>query len=273
MTTGPVRASSGWLALREPADAESRATDLVELVRGCLPADRPLEIRDLGCGTGSMARWLGPQLPGPQHWVLYDRDVELLTLVHDNPPDAAYDGSPVSVETRCRDITRLSQEELAGASLITASALLDMMTEEELQRFVATCARAGCAVLITLTVVGRVELTPGDPLDQRVTAAFNAHQRRPRGGASRLGPDAVDAAVEAFTGLGLDVVVRPSPWRLGPRQRQLTREWFTGWLAAACEHDPELGRVTTAYARRRLDLIDAGRLLVTVQHRDLLARP
>ena len=35
-------------------------------------------IHDLGSGTGSMSRWLAPRLPGPQHWVLHDRDADLL---------------------------------------------------------------------------------------------------------------------------------------------------------------------------------------------------
>ena len=206
----PVRASSEWLTMRESADAAARATELVEEIGPYLATDGGTEIHDFGCGTGSMARWLAPQLTGPQHWVLYDRDAELLTQVVVDPPDEASDGAPVTVETRQRDITRLDPGELTGASLITASALLDMMTAEELQRLIATCARAGCAVLITLTVTGRVDLTPADPLDQRVTEAFNAHQRRSTGVGRRLGPGAVGAALDGFTRLGLDVVVRPS---------------------------------------------------------------
>src|SRR5438045_9613778 len=63
-----------WLALREPADADARAVELVEPVRRRLAGlDRPV-IHDLGSGTGSMARWLAPRLSGPQHWGLYDRD-------------------------------------------------------------------------------------------------------------------------------------------------------------------------------------------------------
>ena len=175
MTTGPVRASSGWLRLREPADAAARASELVETVRSYLPTHDGATIHDLGCGTGSMARWLAVRLPGPQHWVMYDRDDELLTLAAADPPDRASDGTPVTMETRRRDITRM---ELAGAALITASALLDMMTAEELQRLVATCAGADCPVLIALSVTGCVEITPAEPFDQRVTDAFNAHQRR-----------------------------------------------------------------------------------------------
>ena len=79
MTTGPVRASSEWLRLREPADAAARASELVEKVRSYLPTHGGATIHDLGCGAGSMARWLAVRLPGPQHWVMYDRDDELLT--------------------------------------------------------------------------------------------------------------------------------------------------------------------------------------------------
>lgn len=273
MTTEPVRAGSDWLALREPADALARATDLVDAVRSALGTGGRTRINDLGCGTGSMARWLAPQLTGPQDWVLYDRDAELLDLVTAHPPGQSGDGAPPTVETRLRDITRLAREDLVGASLITASALLDMMTADELQRLVVSCARAGCPVLITLSVTGRVDLTPADPLDQRIADAFNAHQRRTTGAGRLLGPDPAGAARDAFTRQGLDVVVRPSPWRLGPDQRALTAAWFTGWLDAACEQQPDLRALAPSYARRRLAQAASGRLGVTVHHEDLAALP
>ena len=91
-----VTVSPDWLALREPADAAARATDLVAQVRHLLPARHPIVVHDLGCGTGSMARWLAPQLPAPQHWVMYDRDADLLARAAvDAPPLTATDrGSP-----------------------------------------------------------------------------------------------------------------------------------------------------------------------------------
>jgi hypothetical protein len=272
VTTDPVRAAPDWLALREPADATARSGDLVEKVRPFL-SGRESEIRDLGCGTGSMARWLAPRLPGRQRWLLYDRDGDLLPLADGHPPTAALDGSPVTIETRERDITRLEPAELAGASLITASALLDMMTAPELDRLVAGCVRADCPVLITLTVTGRVDLAPEDPLDRPFGAAFNDHQRRPAAEGRRLGPDAVDVAVDAFTRAGPDVLLRPSPWRLGVEQGALTTQWLTGWLTAACEQRPELEAERPGYARRRLDQLAEGRLSVAVHHQDLLVLP
>lgn len=272
MTTEPVRAGSEWLALREPADGAARARDLVEQVRARLGPDGG-EVHDLGCGTGSMLRWLAPRLAGPQRWVLYDRDGELLEVAAGRPPGRSADGAAVTVRTRRADITRIDPEQLRGAALVTASALLDMLTGEELDRLVATCTAPGCAVLITLSVTGGVELEPADPFDLRVRSAFNDHQRRATGNGRLLGPDAAAAAVEAFTGRGRDVLVRDSPWRLGPEQRGLAAEWFEGWLSAACEQDPGLLTAAAPYARRRRGEIDSGRLSVTVHHEDLLVLP
>jgi len=273
MTAEAVRVSPAWLALREPADAEARAPDLVAQARRHLPADGRLMIHDLGCGTGAMRRWLAAQLPGPQHWIMSDRDAELLAVAAADLPGVAADGAAVTGETRQRDITRLDAGDLAGAALITASALLDMLTADELDRFVTACAGAGCPAMVTISVVGRVDLTPDDPLDKLVADAFNAHQRRTAGGRRLLGPDAVRAAVDAFTRLGFDVLVRPSPWRLGAAHADLTAEWFAGWVTAAREQRPELTGAIAAYTRRRLAEAAAGRLGVTVHHQDLLALP
>ena len=230
-------------------------------------------IHDLGCGTGSMARWLGPLLHGPQGWVLHDRDAELLENASTDPPARAAGRAAVTLETRLDDITRLAPADLVGASLITASALLDMFTEEELERFVTGCAGAGCPVLVTLSVVGKVELTPGHPFDQRVLDAFNAHQRRRTSSGFLLGPLAAEAAAVAFQRHGFEVIQRPSPWRLGPRHSDLAAAWLTGWIDAACEQAPDLAEAAVPYAQDRLAELAAGRLSVTVHHVDLLALP
>jgi SAM-dependent methyltransferase len=273
MTVEGIRVSAGWLRLRESADGAARARDLVERLRGHLPATGRRVIHDLACGTGAMGRWLAPLLPGPQHWVVHDRDADLLEVAAADLPGPAADGASVLVETRRSDITRLRPDDLAGASLITASALLDLMTGDELDGLIEMCARARSPVLLTLSVVGRVELTAADPLDARVAAAFDAHQRRLTAGGRLLGPDAAAAAVERFRRLGAQVLARPSAWRLGAAEADLAAAWLAGWVGAAGEQEPELAAEADAYARRRLAQARAGRLAVTVGHADLLVLP
>jgi hypothetical protein len=267
------RVSQTWLALREPADAAARATELVEHLRRHLPAAGRHVIHDLGCGTGAMGRWLAPKLSGPQHWVLHDRDADLLELAAVDPPGPAADGAAVTVEPVLSDATQLRPQDLAGASLVTASALLDLLTGDELATLIAACAGAGCPALLTLSVVGRVELTPADPLDSRVAAAFDAHQRRVTERGRLLGPAAPAAAEAEFARQGMKVLAQPSPWRLGAAEAELALQWFEGWMSAACEQDAELRADVGGYKRRRLEQARARRLAVTVDHRDLLALP
>lgn len=273
MTAAEVRVSPTWLSLREPADAAARAVDLVEHVVQQLPARGLQVIHDLACGTGSMGRWLAPRLPGPQRWIGLDRDPDLLSISTANRPGTAADGAAVTVETALCDITTLAGGDLAGATLITASALLDILTEGELEHLIDVCLARRCPVLITLSVAGRVRLAPEDPLDARVASAFDAHQRRTIARGPLLGPDAVEAAVAGFTGRGAEVVVSPSPWRLGPADAGLVTEWLHGWVGAACAQEPALATEAGAYLGRRLAQARSGRLFVTVDHADLLVLP
>jgi hypothetical protein len=272
-TAKAIRVSSEWLDLRESADAAARSRDLVRHLRRRLTAGGALALHDLGCGSGAMGRWLAPLLPGPQHWVLHDCDPDLLTHAEADQPGRAADGSAVTIETRLFDVTRLGGDELADATLITASALLDLLTADELVGLIRACAGAACPVLLTLSVTGRVEWLRADPLDSRVAASFDAHQRRATRGGRLLGPDAVEAAADGFRRLGAEVIVRPSPWRLGVADTGLAVEWLAGWFDAAWEQEPALAADADLYRRRRLREAEAGCLAVTVGHADLLVLP
>jgi hypothetical protein len=263
MSAAAVPVTPEWLDLREPADAAARSDELAERLGRHLPATGHLVIHDLGGGSGAMGRWLASRLPGPQHWVVHDRDIGLLELAVAHGPA----GAAITVEARQSDITRLAPGDLAEASVVVASALLDLLTADELARMLG--AGTGCPMLLTLTVVGRVTLTPADPLDAHIVAAFNTHQRRGR----LLGPDAVAAAVDQLRGRGAEVIVRPSQWRLDAAHADLMAEWFRGWVAAACEQEPALAAQAGAYRDRRLAQAAAGELAVTVDHADLLALP
>ncbi|WP_017586761.1 class I SAM-dependent methyltransferase [Nocardiopsis ganjiahuensis] len=274
MSENPLPAfEPDWLALREEADADARATAPLDPLRvhlagrGAGPGARPVRVADLGCGTGSQGRWLAPKLSGAQKWLLYDVDPGLLSLAGAHMPLTSADGSPVGARMCLRDLGSITGEDLAGVDLVTGSALLDLLTPDELTAVARAAAGAGCAALFTLSVVGRVEFFPSDPDDPALTEAFNRHQRR--GG--RLGPDAVGAAGAVFGELGYRVLTFESPWRLCPERVPLTLAWLRGWVGAALEQDPEAA--AGGYLERRLGECERGELGVVVHHTDLLVLP
>ncbi len=282
------RATAGWLALRERADAAARSTMLLDVlasrsdvVRSGRSAGPALVVHDLGSGTGSMRRWMVPRLPKPQRWVEHDRDRELAAGAADGPPDGSAVGSDGEAEAAAEalvkvvhcgcDVADLSVDHLGPVDLVTASALLDVVTAEAVDRMVTVAAELRVPLLLTLTVVGRVRLDPADPLDDHVTRMFNDHQRRCTSAGQLLGPDAVTYVAARLADHQAVVRTAPSPWRLERSSHRLAAAWFRGWLDAAVEQDPDLMEPAAGYRTRRLAQIGSGTLGITVEHTDLLA--
>jgi SAM-dependent methyltransferase len=269
-TTAPPVAEPEWLDLREPADHRARSTDLAMQLAALL-GPGPVRILDLGSGTGSTTRWLAPLLRGPQEWTLLDRDPALLALVPDRTRGVLdRGGAPVTVTVRHADITSLTAADLAETSAVTASALTDLLTADEVDDLAAACAAAGVPALLTLTVTGQVEIDPPDPVDDAVAAAFNAHQGREVAGRVLLGPTAPEVTADAFQRHGMAVLTAASAWRLGRGDAALAARWLRERVAAAVERETHLDASARVALARRVN--DAS-LHAVIHHVDLLAIP
>ena len=89
------------------------------------------------------------------------------------------------------DLTRDLEAALEGpVDLVTASALLDLVSETWLERLAVETAARSIPLYAALSYDGRIELTPPDPLDAAIVAAVNAHQRTDKGFGPALGPAA-----------------------------------------------------------------------------------
>ena len=279
--------TSDWLALREPVDHRSRATELVAPLSEWFGARPSRHVLDLGSGTGSNLRYLAPRLPGEQRWTLVDRDAALLDRA---TGEALTVPGVAGVERITGELDREGLGLVAGADLVTASALLDLVTHEWLERLVATCRAAGNAVLLSLTWDGTMtwsEARPDsnsdshdedypngddDPNDALVAEAVRSHQLRDKGMGPALGPAAAPAAESAFSAAGYDTRLLPSPWRLGTGDELLARALIDGWEAAATEQRPEAARIIRGWAERRR-ATTATPFDLEVGHVDLLALP
>jgi hypothetical protein len=272
--------SGEWLALREPADARARAAALelglatAMAARGPRPG-APWIAVDLASGSGSNVRHLAARLPGPQRWRLLDADPRLLELASGRCAGLrALDGSPVEVETQTLDLSRASLAAACqGASLVTASALLDLVSEDWLQALAAACVSAGAVALFALDYDGRRECIPGEAGDAEALAAFNQHQRRDKGFGPALGPQAIDVAAAAFAARGCSVQCASSDWWLGPRDERLQAAVLHGWVEAAIEAQPDARATLGAWLAQRQAHLAAGVSRLHVGHQDLLAVP
>jgi SAM-dependent methyltransferase len=250
-----------WLALREPIDAASRSATLTRAVVDALPRDRPLKILDLGCGTGSNVRYLERHLTGEHEWLLVDKDPMVLALAPH--------------QTRLLDLgARDAPEIFAGRDLVTASALLDLVSAEYLQWLAAQCRANGAAALFALTYTGQSTCHPAEAEDGVVRALLNLHQLdSDKGFGPMAGPDAVAFAEQAFTAAGFRVRREPSCWHLAPDARDLQRRLIQGWTDAALEMAPFETDAIADWQARRLAHLDEGRSRIVVAHEDLAAFP
>ncbi|GAA4382410.1 class I SAM-dependent methyltransferase [Agromyces bauzanensis] len=267
-----IEVSSEWLALREQEDARARSRRLARAAARRLGSG-PIVIHDLGSGTGSMTRWLAPLLLGPQTWVLHDWNADLVERAAEGVVPLDQERRAVTVRTRAGELARLGSDDLEDASLVTASALLDVLTAEEVRAVVQACVDAGCPALFSLSVTGEVRLDPRDPRDDVFQRAFNEHQERRVGERRLLGPSGGAFAHRLLLQAGWNVRSAATPWRLGDHDPRLLEQWFDGWLGAALEQRADLEVDGSGYRALRSSQLRHGALSATVAHADLLAWP
>lgn len=261
-----------WLALREPFDAAARSVGLTRAIADALPRDRSLNIVDLGTGRGSNVRYLSPHLPQPQQWLLVDQDAALLAEVPG--ATARVVDSRCVIDTTQMNLGVLDPVIFEGRHLVTASALLDLVSETWLASLARHCHTTGAAGLFALTYTGESRCAPSEPEDDAIRELMNRHQRSNDKGFGRAaGPDAVDVAARCFSDLGFRVQRAASDWLLPPEARELQLQLVEGWAEAAHEVAPDQSSTIVGWHTRRIAHIDAGRSRIVVCHEDLAVWP
>jgi hypothetical protein len=280
-----------WLVRREALDAASRSELLADRISSWLGSRDPVRLVDLATGTGSNIRYLAERLPGRrQQWLAIDRSATLLSRLTSRMDawattrgytflpagtGCAIRGSDweCQVETRQMDLGMLSEDGRFGTpDVVTASSLLDLVSESWLRSLAAHCRRWRAAALFAITYNGRSSCSPPDQDDALVLRLFNRHQRTDKGlGGPAAGPDAVAAVVRCFGDAGYLVGQEPSDWHIGADERELQKELIEGWAEAAAAIAPDSARTIAAWRERRLRHVEDGASEVIVGHEDVAA--
>jgi SAM-dependent methyltransferase len=260
--------SADWLALREPFDVRARNPKVLTAVAAKFAALPSINVVDLACGTGSTLRALAPHLPARQNWKLVDNDFGLLARAENaSHPNAR-------VTTTAIDLARDLEAALDGAvDLVTTSALLDLVSDEWLERLVTEAAARNLPLYAALSYDGRIVLEPADPFDAPIVEAVNEHQRGDKGFGLALGPAAADSTVARLKSVGYSVVHGEADWVFGPQDRDIQIQTFDGWAGAARELKTLPISDIVNWLTRRRDSITAGISSARVGHVDVFASP
>jgi len=276
-----------WLALREPFDAAARSSALVAELRAQLPHGAALEILDLGAGAGSNLRHLAPLIGGAQHWRLTDHDPRLLeTAIATTHAWAGERGAEVrragsaltirsldfTCEVHCEpaDLAELAIVDLPSRGLVTAAALLDLVSQRWIDELAERCSAARAAVCFVLSYDGRTSLAPAEPEDAEVLDLVNRHQLGDKGFGPALGPRAAAAAEAAFKARRYEVRVARSGWAVGSHEHALQLALLDGWRDAAIDMARDRRLALDAWHERRRAHVAAGRSTLHVGHIDLV---
>jgi hypothetical protein len=276
--------SAQWLALREPADHRARDVSLRDkVVHDITHMARvrpgPINLVDLGCGSGSNLRALAPHLPATQHWTLVDYDPALLNaakaalmqwadkIVSEQETLVVLKNEKhISIDFLCEDLSSNLEAVLSRPmDLLTAAAFFDLVAESWLERF---CGLLNAPLYTVLTYNGQEVWSPPQPTDAAMLNAFHAHQQTDKGFGAAAGPTAAGVMERLLKARGFAVSSAQSPWKLNASDRNLIEQLAIGSAGAVLETKRVSAEEVSAWKQSR-SLAQT----CEIGHTDLYARP
>ena len=191
----------------------ARNATVLDAMLAAFRGQASISVVDLACGTGSTFRAISARLPMRQNLAAGRQ--------RSRPARQRRRRSggrrTVTVAARAIDLVRDLELALDGPiDLITTSALLDLVSEDWLERLVVEAAARRLPVYAALSYDGRVSFDPAEPFDTDIVAAVNRHQHGDKGFGPALGPDAPGRAAEVIVKrVGYSFVEGSSDWTFG----------------------------------------------------------
>ena len=256
-----------WLALREPADIAARAPALIDMFSRHLTDRKASTILDIGCGTGSTWRTLESRAPHDTRWLLLDHDPLLLEEAERRI------GVNNKVTYKQIDLNDLAKMPLQEMTLVTASALFDLVSEDFCAAFVDRLSAQNCGLYAALNYDGTINWSHPHPLDGDMVGTFNRHQQTDKGFGKALGPHAATSLERLLSARDYQVHTMKSPWRMDTAAADLQEAFITGFREPLMAMSEKPEAEIEHWLSYRLCAIMAPDSLCEVGHTDLIAFP
>jgi hypothetical protein len=216
---------------------------------------------------------VAPLIDVEQNWLLVENDPMLLAAAA-----AHLQSWPAKVHWRAQTLaldlaTQLHDLPLRTGSLLTASALLDLVSEAWLRTLVDQVATAGAIAWFALTYDGRIQCYPPEPEDSQVRELVNLHQLTDKGFGAALGPGAGRRTEQMLAAHGYRVHCAASDWHLAREHLALQHALVVGWFRAAIEIAPHRAAMWHGWLTRRRAHIAEARSELRVGHVDIVGHP
>jgi len=277
--------ATDWLEERNRFDEAARNPQVEHAFLQAAQQYDPVNIIDLGAGSGATFLYLAPKIPGSQRWTLVELNPSLLkharqriklwshakgmqtTLENTDQIVLQREKQEISVQFTKGSLLQLEQLlPLEYYQLVTASAVNDLLSRDMLEQLLQTLHRYKLGCYTMLNYQG-MHFFPEEGQDTAMIAAYEKHMQRQQDFGKALGPDCADAFRQIGQQLyGKSPVEGQSDWIIRPSDRLMHRYLLSFMEKSIPEVAPKLD--LQGWLDRKQELLQQEQLRLTVAHLD-----
>ncbi len=277
--------ATDWLEERNRFDEAARNPQVEHAFLQAAQQYEPVNIIDLGAGSGATFLYLAPKIQGSQRWTLVELNPSLLkharqriqlwghakgmqtTLDEADQIVLQRDKQEISIQFIKGSFLKLDRLlPLQHYQLATASAVIDLLSPEMLEQLLQVLYNYELGFYTMLNYQG-MQFFPEEGQDAAMIAAYEKHMQRQQDFGRALGPDCADAFRQTGQQLyGKSPVEGQSDWIIRPSDRLMHRHLLSFMEKSIPEVAPKLD--LPGWLERKQQLLEQGQLRLTVAHLD-----
>lgn len=285
--------TTDWLEERYRFDVAARNPSVEAACLQHFTQASPINIIDIGAGTGANFVYLAEKFPQHQRWALVDLNPTLLKRARERLKNWAMAKGYGLREKKKTLLMRqndqhIEVEFLSGSflelprllplhnyHLVTASAVFDLLSKPMLKHLVQVFHDHRLALLTTLNYESMSYL-PKAPEDEHWIGVYEAHMKREQGFGQALGPDCGSFLKECYAPLPkAQLLSAPSRWQIEPNDIHLHRH-LLAFLEESLQEMVSAGysgKGLRQWLNEKQQLLEEQQLRLTVNHSDLFTAP